>query len=317
MKLECRYLRVLVTNRCNMTCFYCHQEGILLNNRTHQEMSVDEIETYVKLLTRVGFRKIKLMGGEPTLRKDLPEIIRRVSCLPDIEDLSMITNGIALSRMVESYQEAGLSRINVSIHGWGLNRFQQITGLTAHLHEVRRSGIEKLISLGYQPKLNFVLTGGDDNVWDDLSDLIDFAGQHFLVVNILDMIVPPGTEEKLGPHAILPADILQRLRPLGIAQWRDQDRNSPLDPIRLQLGNGAILEIKTTRLADIAPFNLCEGCKVKHHCTEGIFAFRLTESGVLQPCLVHANHQFPLRERFHHLGPEACRVELMEYLEYI
>src|SRR3972149_9920474 len=113
---KAQYLRIILTNRCNLNCHYCHKEG--MSHKNGDELTSKEIIAYSNFFYDIGIRKFKLMGGEPTLRDDLAEIIRGLRKYAVNSDISLITNGFSIETLAPKYLEAGLNRINISIHDW-------------------------------------------------------------------------------------------------------------------------------------------------------------------------------------------------------
>jgi GTP 3',8-cyclase len=120
-------LRVSITDRCNFRCLYCMPEEGLPWLPARSVMTLDEIERLVTLLVRLGIKEVRLTGGEPTLRPDLPELIRRLAPMPGLESLSLTTNGFLLKRLAAPLAEAGLTRINVSLDTLMRAKFERIT----------------------------------------------------------------------------------------------------------------------------------------------------------------------------------------------
>ena len=103
-------LRISITNRCNIRCFYCHHDGVIPQE---YEMTVPEIETIARVAKNIGIKKIRLSGGEPLIRKDITNIVSRISSLR-FQDVSLTTNGTLLEKYAQSLRDAGLTRVNVS-----------------------------------------------------------------------------------------------------------------------------------------------------------------------------------------------------------
>ena len=121
------YLRVSVTDRCNLRCTYCLPEDADFPFGDRDFLSPDEIETIVGALVRLGIRRVRLTGGEPLVRRDLLEIVRRVKALPGLENLALSTNGTELARLAPALKEAGVDRVNVSVDSLDPERFREIT----------------------------------------------------------------------------------------------------------------------------------------------------------------------------------------------
>ncbi len=175
-------IRISVTQRCNLSCFYCHQEGE--TSKGTSEMMPGEIQRVVGLAAWFGMSKVKLTGGEPLIRKDIVDIVERVGGTPGIREVSMTTNGLLLEERARRLKEAGLARVNVSLDTLKPERFAQITGLAA-LEKVV-SGIEEAARVGLYPvKVNMVLLKGLNE--DEIVDMIDFTKENGLILQIIEL----------------------------------------------------------------------------------------------------------------------------------
>ena len=147
-------LRVSVTDRCNIRCFYCMPENDVHFVKRDEILDFEEIERFVRIAAGLGIVKLRVTGGEPLVRRDLPKLIRRLTAIPGIRDLALTTNGVLLPGLAEPLYEAGLRRINVHLDTLDRERFIRIT---------RRDEIGKVLAgldlskrLGYRIKLNAV-----------------------------------------------------------------------------------------------------------------------------------------------------------------
>src|SRR5438093_1833223 len=120
------YVRVSVTDRCNLKCVYCIPDGMEWVERA-DVLSFEEMSRLVAILASMGVRKVRLTGGEPTVRKNLPELVRQIRRIEAIEEISLSTNGLLLAPMAASLREAGLDRVNVSLDSLRADRFRTIT----------------------------------------------------------------------------------------------------------------------------------------------------------------------------------------------
>ncbi len=152
------YLRISLTDICNFSCVYCDppQGTDALPLKTY--LTLDELERFVRASVRMGIKRIRLTGGEPTLRKDLSAIVTRLKAIPGIEDLSLTTNGQRLIPLLESLKIAGLDRINISMDSLDAKRFESITQSKA-MHTVYQSVFEAL-KYGFGVKVNVVAMQG-------------------------------------------------------------------------------------------------------------------------------------------------------------
>src|SRR6266516_3983155 len=147
-------LRISVTDRCNIRCFYCMPEHEVQFVERCEILDFEEIERFARIAVGLGIRKLRVTGGEPLVRRDLPVLIRRLSAIPGIQDLALTTNGILLPELAAPLYEAGLRRLNVHIDTLDRERFHQIT----RRDDLPRvlEGLKAARRLGYTVKLNAV-----------------------------------------------------------------------------------------------------------------------------------------------------------------
>jgi cyclic pyranopterin phosphate synthase len=148
------YLRLSITDVCNFSCTYCLPDGYACDT-DRDFLSLSEISTLVNSFAKLGTSKIRLTGGEPSLRKDLPAIIQQCASTKGIEHVAMTSNGYKLDKCVEEWMDAGLNSINISIDSLDPRMFASITGHDKL--ESILSGIDKALSLGLKVKVNAVL----------------------------------------------------------------------------------------------------------------------------------------------------------------
>lgn len=161
-------LRVSITQRCNLNCIYCHEEGEEGNSK--REISLDTIVKTITMATEFGVKKVKFSGGEPLMRTDFEDIIM---ALPDLKDISATTNGVLLSKRAASLAESGLDRVNISLPSLNKENYGKITGSPNSLSKVL-DGIDAAIDAGLAPiKLNMVLLKGLNEF--EIDDAIHFA----------------------------------------------------------------------------------------------------------------------------------------------
>lgn len=215
------YLRLSITDVCNYRCNYCLPDGYQCKDKT-KPLSITEIKTLITTFAKKGIKKVRITGGEPSLRKDLPEIIRVIKETQGIETVALTTNGYKLQERVESWVEAGLDSLNLSIDSLQPELFKTITGHD-RLAEIM-SGLEKALSLNLSSiKVNAVLLKTYNlNQFDDFLNWIKvtpismrfielmetsdnreyFKANHVQGKDIQDRLEQSGWIEKLrGPHA--------------------------------------------------------------------------------------------------------------------
>ncbi|HEX9017984.1 MAG TPA: GTP 3',8-cyclase MoaA [Anaerolineaceae bacterium] len=267
------YLRVSVTDRCNFRCVYCMPaEGI--PQRTHQSiMRYEEIAEVVRAAAEAGIHKIRLTGGEPLVRLDLPDLVRMIAAIPGITDISLTTNGFLLERMAASLKDAGLTRINVSLDTLDPEKFRRIT--RGGSFETTWRGIQAAEKLGLIPiKINVVaMRGVNDDEWLDLARL---SVEHGWNVRFIELM-PVKNQQAWGPGFPNPADtfisiaeIMKTLEPLGLEKIARDAYFGPAQEYRIAGGKG--------KLGFISPLSdhFCQDCN----------RLRLTADGNLRPCLL-------------------------------
>jgi cyclic pyranopterin phosphate synthase len=177
-------LRVSVTDRCNIRCFYCMPEHDVEFVKRAEILDFEEIERFVRIAVGLGIVKVRVTGGEPLVRRDLPELIRRLVAIPGIRDLALTTNGVLLPGLAEPLYKAGLRRINVHLDTLDRERFIQIT---------RRDEIAKVLAgldlskrLGYSIKLNAVAV--KNLVEPDIVPLARYARENGFEVRYIEFM---------------------------------------------------------------------------------------------------------------------------------
>ena len=185
-------LRISITSSCDLSCFFCHGEGS--DAGSNRIMTPGEIERIVRVAMSLGVDSVKLTGGEPMMRPDILEIVKRLGRL-GLSDLSMTTNGFRLADLAEDLRRLGLKRVNISFHSTRPERYARITGLRLEEAE-RRHGelieaVKKAVRVGFNPvKLNVVVVKGVND--DELDDLVSFAesigGSSEMVVQLIELV---------------------------------------------------------------------------------------------------------------------------------
>jgi len=179
-------LRIAITQRCNLRCDYCHKEGEEISScsrGTAEEMTVDEIVRIARNAISLGIARIKLTGGEPLMRKDLCEIVKRIAAIPDLKDLSMTTNGTMLGFQAQELRACGLRRINISLPTLNAETYNKLT--EGRIENVL-DGVKAAVAAGFYPvKLNMVILDGV-NV-EAVPEMIDFARQTGTILQLIEL----------------------------------------------------------------------------------------------------------------------------------
>lgn len=180
---EINYLRMSITERCNLHCIYCRDETNCFTGGN--ELTDKEISRIVKQMVSLGTKKVRITGGEPLARQDLECIIADIACHEQVIDLCMTTNGHGLAQRIKELQRAGLQRLNISLDSLREERYSQIT-CGGHLSEVLK-GIEAAVGSGIELiKINTVLIRGQND--NEIDDFIRFAKEHPIDVRFIELM---------------------------------------------------------------------------------------------------------------------------------
>lgn len=186
-------LRISVTQRCNLDCFYCHLEGEM-RKRITVDMTPGEIEVIGKIASSFGISKIKLTGGEPLIRRDIVDIVERLNGIVGIKEISMTTNGTLIKGVAIDLREAGLSRVNISMDTLKPEVYRRITGF--NLLEEVIVGVKEAVEAGFSPvKLNMVVMKGlnHNEVWD----MIEFVRENGLILQLIELESPSAEADEI------------------------------------------------------------------------------------------------------------------------
>jgi cyclic pyranopterin phosphate synthase len=194
-----------VTDVCNFRCTYCLPDGYK-GRPDDAFLSVDEIEKTVQAFARLGTQKIRITGGEPSLRADLPDILAKVRAVQGIKQLALTTNGYKLDKKIDHWHQAGLDQLNVSIDSFDKAAFKNITGHD-RLEEVM-SGIDRALSLGLKVKVNAVLMKG---VNDDLAPVFNWLKTSPVTFRFIEVMETSDQDVFFRQHHLSGGDIKQQL----------------------------------------------------------------------------------------------------------
>lgn len=262
------YLRISLTDHCNLRCIYCMPEDMTFKPNA-ELMQDDEILYLVRLFASLGFDKIRLTGGEPTVRAHLVELVREIAATPGIRSLTMTTNGLLLPRLAQPLAEAGLQRVNVSVDTLNPDKFQRLTRWGS-LQEVLL-GVQAAEDAGLTPvKLNTVVVRGYNE--SDVVDLARLTYDHPWQVRFIEMMPFAGATDLQLQQVVKAEEIKAWIeRDLGtmlVANGGDLDGEARL--FRLPGSKGDVGFISSVT----APF--CAACT----------RARLTADGRLRLCLL-------------------------------
>jgi cyclic pyranopterin phosphate synthase len=259
-------LRISVTDRCNLRCTYCMPEDVVFRDKS-ELLTFEEITHFVRVAAPLGIDKLRLTGGEPLLRRDLPKLVGMLAAVPGIRDIGLTTNGILLAQQAQALHDAGLRRLNVSLDTLDPQRFRELT---------RRDGLELVLDgiaaakrAGFAPvKLNAVSIRGFTE--QDVVPLAGYARENGLELRFIEYM-PIGAAAWERQKVFFAHEILEALeRAFGpLAPAADYDPRAPAMDFEYADGGGRVGLIASVS----RPF--CRSCN----------RLRLTAEGKLRNCL--------------------------------
>ncbi len=261
------YLRLSVTEQCNLNCFYCRSSPVECGVATQEAyLNVDEIVSIGEVAVELGIQRIRLTGGEPLLRPDILKIVHGLAKIPGIEDLSLTTNGVLLHKMAFDLAEAGLMRINISLDSLDEANFKHITNGGKLSNTLL--GIEKAIQAGLTPvKLNVVLLKGVND--HEIKNFLLMTLNKEIDIRFIEFM-PCSQEGKWTSHFLSQekvTEIAQNIAPLESVEG--EHGGGPARYFRLQGAMG--------KIGLISPLSqhFCDRCN----------RLRVTSDGKIKPCL--------------------------------
>ncbi len=263
------YLRVSVTDLCNLRCVYCMPAGGSELSRKEEILSFEEILKIIKHGVSLGVNKIRLTGGEPLVRKGITSLIRKISEIKGINDIALTTNGVYLKEYAAALKKSGLSRLNISLDTMRKDRFAEITrgGNIADVFD----GVEAVLKAGFKgTKMNAVVMRGDND--DEIHDFVRYILERDIELRFIELMAS-GWKNMVDEERFIPAsEIMEKVQEIG-----------ELVPVKQRVGGGpaTIYKIKGA-LGSIGfisavskPF--CNTCN----------RLRLTSDGRLRSCLLN------------------------------
>ena len=260
-------LRLSVTDRCNIRCFYCMPESVKFMPRD-EILSYEEIMRFVRVAVRLGINKLRITGGEPLVRSDLSDLIGMLRKIPGIEDIALTTNGVLLSEFAQSLKDAGLQRLNISLDTLDADTFRKIS---------RRDGLERVLEgistaqkVGFEKlRLNALAIRGVSE--GDIVPLGDFARKQDLELRFIEFM-PLDAEDNWEMNQVISgSDIRETLERAfcRLVPLDSHDRSQPAVDYGFEDGRGRIGFINSVT----EPF--CSTCN----------RLRLTAEGQIRNCL--------------------------------
>lgn len=266
-------LRISITNRCNVNCFYCHHDGIIPQD---YEMSPEEIERISKVAKEIGIEKIRISGGEPLIRDDIVDIVKRISNVRFI-DVALTTNGVMLGKYAKILADSGLSRVNVSFDTLNPETYQLITKRD-YLEKVK-DGIKKASKAGLYPvKVNMVVMKNvnDTEIWD----MFQFCKENGAVLQLIELLKTENCPD---------SDFYDEYH------YEMRELEEELSKISSEVRNRQFMQDRKKYFLDggeievVRPMDNTEFCK---NCTR----IRITPDGKLKPCLLRNDNLVDMME---------------------
>ena len=284
---EIEYLRLSVTERCNLRCRYCMPEEGICKKRHEDMLTEDEMILAVQTAASLGIRKVRITGGEPLVKKNILSICQRIADISGIEELCLTTNGLLLPQYAAALKAAGVKRINLSLDTLRPERYAHITRC-GELHQAL-DGLAAALSAGFEKvKVNTVLVGGFNQ--DEVEALASLSVQYPVDVRFIELM-PMQKQDEFGTDAFLPVSYVTQVLP--------QLQKLPFDGkdvllYRLPGGQGNV--------GLISPLS-------QHFCGK-CDRLRLTADGHLKPCL-HSSQEISIKG----LSSEGMRERFLEAIE--
>jgi len=287
---QLQYLRLSVTDRCNFRCAYCLPDGCP-KDAGEKPLTVGEIERLVRAFAALGVWKVRLTGGEPTLRSEITDIVRVISAVPGVRRIGLTTNGYRLAAIAAELREAGLSSLNISVDSLDPERFARVTG-HGRLDRVV-AGVEAALAAGTPSvKVNAVLLAGMDDL--ELDRFLDWTRRVPLTVRFIELMQTRDNGEFFAKHHVAAEAIRRKLEERGWTQLARDESDGPAITFGHPEHAG-----KTGLIAPYSP-GFCETCN----------RVRVSSTGDLHLCLF-GDRPIPLRA---YLQADHHRRALMELI---
>ena len=275
------YLRVSVTDKCNLRCVYCMPMDGLPWLRRDEILDYEEIARIVRVMATMGLRRVRLTGGEPLVRRDIAELARLIAAVPGIDDLALSTNAVLLAPLADELRAAGVRRLNVSLDSLRPDRVDAIARRENQLPAILE-GLDAAERVGFHPiKINVVVMRGRND--DEIADFAELTRERPWHLRFIE-VMPVGASLDVSMAEYVPAaEMLARVRTIGALRPDvGPGGNGPARYFRFEGAPGTV--------GVITPMshNYCDTCN----------RMRLTADGQLRPCLfgsVQTNLRDPLR----------------------
>jgi cyclic pyranopterin phosphate synthase len=286
------YLRISITDRCNERCLYCLPEGYSDWKPREEILTYEEILRVARVAASLGFRKFRVTGGEPLVRRDIVAFIHQLAKIPGVKFIGLSTNGVRLAPLATLLREAGVNSVNISLDALTPSVYRAITrGDVAPVLE----GIRAAIAAGFEKvKLNAVLIRGVNE--SEILPLINFAAEHHLLLRFIELMPVSMTEVLTEKNFLSANEVMRRLSA--------HDTLTPLGEV--QLGHGPA---RYYRLENIGATIGFIGAMTNRHFCDACNKIRLTADGKIRPCL--GNHgEYDLRTALRNGSSDADLAEI-------
>ena len=286
-------LRISVTDRCNIRCFYCMPEENIQFKPRDELLTFEEIARFTRIVAPLGINKVRLTGGEPLVRAELPKLIEMLRRTPGIEDIALTTNGVLLADQAEALKRAGLDRLNISLDGLSEETFKRISrreGLDRVLEGIfaaRRVGFERI-------RLNAVAIRGITEA--EVIPLGEFARRHGMEMRFIEFM-PLAADGNWETDQVISGEEIRRILESEFGPLVPVERSDPSQPaVDFQFADGV------GRIGLISPVSqpFCEQCN----------RLRLTAEGKIRNCLF-SNEEWDARAHLRGQGTDDQIVELI------
>jgi len=275
------YLRISVTDKCNLRCVYCMPEEGLPWLKRDQLLSFEEIQEIVRVMAPLGLKRLRLTGGEPLVRKDLPYLVELLAGVDGIEDLAISTNGVLLGDVAQTLKDAGATRVNISLDSFRKDRVDALARREGTWERVL-AGLDAADAAGLSPiKINVVLIRGKND--DEILDFAEATRERPWHVRFIELMPTSSNLDLSSENFFSCQEALDRLR-----------QADELIPVEGPTGNGPASYFRfpdapgTVGVITPMSHNFCDRCN----------RMRLTADGMLRPCLfgdLQTNLRDPLR----------------------
>ena len=276
-----QYLRVSITDKCNLRCVYCMPlEGLDWLQRD-QILTYEEIEQILRVLAPMGLERVRITGGEPLVRRDVPELVKLIAAVPGIRDLSLSTNAVLLGEQAEALRSAGVQRLNVSLDSLRPDRVDAIARRPGSYPRIME-GLDAAERVGFAPiKINVVLIRGQND--DEIRDFAEITRERPWHVRFIEMM-PTGANLELSANQFVSCtEAIRKVKEIA-----------DLEPVAGPFGNGPARYHQFPG----APGTIGVITPMSHNYCDRCNRMRLTADGQLRPCLfghIQTNLRDPLR----------------------